>query len=100
MKKRHVRFTATARDHVQREEAWWLDHRDYPKVFAEELEQGVSVAAIFPEAGTAYAKPPVAGVRRLYLRRVDLHLYYTFTAAQVVVLALWGARRAHGPKLK
>jgi hypothetical protein len=99
LSKRRVRFTATAQSHVQREKVWWLQHRDYPDVFAEELEQAVEIVAVLPGAGTVYAPSPVTGVRRLYLRRVDLHLYYTFDPDEVVIRALWGARRGHGPNL-
>ena len=35
-------------------------------------------------------------VRRVYLRRVAAHLYYTFDDTGVVVRALWGARREPG----
>lgn len=100
MKKRLVRFTATAQQHVAREKAWWLAHRDYVEIFAEELEQAIDVIALLPGAGADYVPSPVPGVRRVYLRRVDLHLYYTFDEREVTVRALWGARRGHGPDLK
>lgn len=100
MTTRHVRFTATAQEHVRREKAWWLAHRDYLEVFSEELEQALDVIALLPGAGSDYGQSPVPGVRRVYLRRVDLHLYYTFDHREVIVRALWGARRAHGPGFK
>ena len=99
MKQRYVSFTLTAQHHVAREQAWWPENRDYPEVFAEELEQPLKIIALLPAAGTAYAASPVPGVRRVYLRRVDLHLYYTFDDDTVLVRALWGARRRHGPSL-
>ena len=46
---------------------------------------------------TATALP---GVRRLYLQKVGVHLYYTFDDDDVIVRALWGARRRRGPRLK
>jgi hypothetical protein len=97
--KRAVRFTATAHGHVEREKAWWVRHRDYVGVFAQELERAIEVLAVLPGAGTVYAGSPVAGVRRLYLRGVDLHLYYTFDQDEVIVRAVWGARRGLGPDL-
>ena len=99
MKNRHVRFTETAQEHVQRDTAWWLANRDHTEVFAEELEQALKIIAVLPGAGTVYARSPVPGVRRVYLRRVDAHLYYTFDDDRVLVRALWGARRQHGPSL-
>ena len=99
MTNRHVRFTSTARRHVQREKEWWLANRDHVDVFAEELEQALKIVAILPGAGTPYARSPVAGVRRVYLRRVGAHLYDTFDDREVIIRALWGARRGRGPKL-
>ena len=78
MKNRRIRFTATAQEHVRRENAWWLANRDNTGVFADELEQALKIVATLPGAGTPYAPSPVAGVRRIYLRRVVAHLYYTF----------------------
>lgn len=99
MKNRRIRFTATAQVHVRREQAWWLANRDHIDVFAEELEQALKIIAALPGAGTPYPQSPVPGVRRVYLRRVAAHLYYTFDDARVIIRALWGARRERGPRL-
>ena len=99
MKDRPVRLTFTAQHHVAREKAWWFENREHPEVFAEELEQALKIVARLPGAGTVYARSPVPGVRRVYLRRVALHLYYTFDDSEVIVRALWGARRERGPQL-
>ena len=100
MKQRHVSFTLTAQQHVTREKAWWLANRDHPEVFAEELEQALTIVARLPGTGAVYANSPVLGVRRVYLRRVALHLYYTFDDDVVIIRALWGARRERGPQLE
>jgi plasmid stabilization system protein ParE len=76
-----------------------LANRDHPDVFTEELEQALHIIAVLPGAGTLYAQSPVPGVRRVYLRRVAVHLYYTFDEDEVIIRALWGARREHGPRL-
>ncbi|PYR51280.1 MAG: hypothetical protein DMF89_06100 [Acidobacteria bacterium] len=99
MKNRRIRFTATAQEHVRREKAWWLANRDNTGVFAEELEQALKIVATLPGAGTPYAQSPVPGVRRIYLRRVVAHLYYTFDDDEVIIRALWGARRERGPRI-
>ena len=99
MKPRHVRFTVTAEQHIARENTWWLENRDRVDVFAEELEQAIKIIATLPGAGTPYASSPIPGVRRVYLRRIALHLYYTFDDSEVIVRALWGARRERGPEL-
>ena len=99
MKTRRVRFTATAQEHVRREKAWWLANRDHADVFTEEIEQALRIIAVLPGDGTAYPQSPTSGVRRIYLRRVDAHLYYTFDDARVIVRSLWGARRERGPRI-
>jgi plasmid stabilization system protein ParE len=99
LKNRRIRFTATAQGHVRREMAWWVANRDHADVFAEELEQAIKIVAMLPGAGTPYAPSPVPGVRRVYLRRIAAHLYYTFDEGEVIIRALWGARREHGPRL-
>ena len=97
MKERRVRFTTTARAHIDRERQWWLRHRDYPEIFAAELEQAVKILAVLPGAGNPYPGAGVPGLRRLYLEKVAHHLYYTFDDEQVIVRAFWGARRSRGP---
>ena len=94
-----MRFTATARRHVAREQTWWLENRDYRDLFAPELSAAIRVLAILPGAGTLYPQATHPGLRRLYLQRLGCHLYYTFDDADVIIRALWGARRERGPHL-
>jgi hypothetical protein len=96
---RRVRFTATARGHVQREQEWWLENRTHFDVFVAEFEQALRVLALLPGAGTSYAQAGVAGLRRLYVPKVACHLYYTFDEDEVIVRAFWGAHRERGPRL-
>ncbi len=99
MKNRHIRFTATAQRHVDREQAWWLENRDHVQVFAEELAQALKIIALLPGAGSIYTRSPIPEVRRVYLRRIALHLYYTFSDDEVIIRALWGVHRERGPEL-
>lgn len=100
MTPRFVRFTATARRHVPREKTWWIENRVHIDVFAAELEDALKFVAFVPAAGTTYSQAGVAGLRRVYMQKIDCHLYYTFDDRQVIVRALWGARRRSGPRLK
>lgn len=100
MRERRVRFTATARAHIDRERQWWLQHRDYPEIFAVELEEAVTILAVLPGAGHPYPSAGIAGLRRLYLEKVAHHLYYTFDDEQVIVRAFWGARRGRRPAFR
>ena len=99
MNERRVRFTETASQHVDRERTWWLANRDYRELFETELESAVRILALLPGAGAPYSHPGVADLRRLYLRKLGCHLYYTFNDDEVIVRALWGARRERGPAL-
>ena len=100
MKERRVRFTATARGHIDRERQWWLQHRDYPEIFAAELEDAMNILVGLPGAGNPYPRAGVTGLRRLYLEKVAHHIYYTFDIEQVIVRAFWGARRGRGPVIR
>jgi hypothetical protein len=97
---RLVRFTGTAQELVRREKAWWLENRTHTDIFATELEQALKILAVLPAAGTVYPSAGIAGLRRIYLRKVACHIYYTFDDHQVIVRAFWGARREKGPLLE
>ena len=99
MTPRRVRLTATARRHVQREKQWWLENRVHADVFVAEFEQTLRVLALLSGAGTPYTQAGVPGLRRVYVPKVACHIYYTFDENEVIVRALWGARRARGPRL-
>lgn len=88
MTPRRVRFTATARRHVRREKQWWLENRIHSDVFVTEFEQALRVLALLPGAGTFYPQAGVPGLRRIYVRKVDCHLYYTFDQDRVIIRAL------------
>lgn len=100
MKERRVRFTATAGHHVALERSWWLTNRDHQALFATELESAVNIVSILPGAGSPYLRTEVPALRRIYLRKIACHMYYTFTDDEVVVRALWSARRERGPMIE
>ena len=74
--------------------------RDYQELFSSELHEAIKLLGTLPRAGTPYAKTPVPGVRRMYIRTLGCHLYYTFNETEVVVRAFWPARRERGPHLR
>jgi len=97
LNERRIQFTATAEEQVQTEREWWLSNRDHQELFAAELESALRILSILPGAGTLYTKSGTPDLRRLYLRRLACHLYYTFDDHAVIVRAMWGARRERGP---
>lgn len=99
MKERRVQFTDTATQHVHDEREWWLANRDHRELFATELESALRVLAVLPGAGTEYPHGGTPALRRFYVRKLSCHLYYTFDDEQVIVRAMWGARRERAPNL-
>jgi plasmid stabilization system protein ParE len=96
---RRVRFTGTARSQLREAKEWWGENRAHPKVLAEDVEEALFVIARLPGAGSPYVRGPLPDVRRIYLRRVSSHLYYTFTDSEVLIRAFWHTSRRSGPRL-
>ena len=97
MRRRKVVFTQRSRDQLRAAKIWWIDNDQPVGILADEIEQAVSLLALMPGAGSLYPQAKIAGLRRLYLRRVSSHLYYTFTRDAVTIRAFWHAKRGHGP---
>ena len=74
-------------------------NRIHADVFVTEFEEALRILTWLPGAGTLYPQAGVADVRPIYVRKVACHLYYTFDEQEVIVRALWGARRRRGPRL-
>jgi len=99
LKLRRVRFTDGARAQIAEQRLWRARNRDHMEVLGEELQEAVALLRISPAAGTRYPRPALPGVRRVYLRRLSSHLYYTFDDTEVIVRAFWHAKRKKGPLL-
>jgi plasmid stabilization system protein ParE len=80
-----------------RERDWWGTNREQADDFTLDLERALDLIAVLPGVGSNYGKVP--GMRRLFLERLGVHVYFTFDATSVIVRAVWGARRKHGPRL-
>ncbi len=100
MKQRRVRFTAAAQAQVRREQDWWLENRVHPDIFAAEFEEAVRILTLLPGAGTPYRHEDVPGLRRVYLRKVACHIYFTFDDRDVIIRSVWGARRGRAPSIE
>ena len=97
MTRRKLRFTATAREHVRLLKEWWRENSARPEILDQDLSGALQMLSIAPGIGQPYSKSPINGVRRLYLERLMSHVYYTYDQREVVVRALWHARRGAGP---
>ena len=80
--------------------SWWIGNRDHVGLFADEIDGAIRLLSRLPGVGTVYDEAGSTGtLRRLFLRRLDSHLYYSFDDREVVVRALWGARKGQPPGL-
>ena len=97
MKHRRVQFTATARRHVLHERDWWITNREQVDAFTSDLGRTIDLIATLPGVSSRYQKVP--GMRRVFVERIGVHVYFTFDDDTVIVRAVWGARRRRGPRL-
>ena len=96
-----VQTTPDADKQVRATDDWWRRHRTAaPDLFLDELEAAFALIGSAPNVGHPYRRSPVAGTRRVLLARTRYHVYYAPLGAQVVVLAVWHARRGSGPPLR
>jgi hypothetical protein len=86
--RRRVQFTATAREQLRATVVWWREQRHSTEALADEIEEAVELVAIPPGVGAADRSCPVDGVRRLYMRRVSYHVYYTYDDEVVTIRAV------------
>lgn len=97
MIRRTVRFTATAREHLRLFKLWWRENSARQEILQQDLEEAIGMLSILPGIGTPYSTARIPGARRFYLERLTSHLYYTFNERELVIRALWHARRRTGP---
>lgn len=94
-------LTATAREQAHECEAWWRKNRDATELFSEELLSVIERLETMPTVGTFFRYVDGMPVRRTLMPRTATHVYYSVDsgAARVLILAVWGARKGHGPRL-
>lgn len=97
MRRRKVVFTQKSLEQLRAATSWWVEDGRPIEILADEVEQAVRFLALLPGAGTPYLQAKITGLRRLYLRRLSSHLYYTFSRDVVTIRAFWHAKRGHGP---
>ena len=100
MKRRHVRFTETARAQVRAVQRWWSENTGRPEIVAEEIDEAIALLSVLAGVGAPYPRPRLPELRRLYLRSLTSHLYYTVREDEVIVRAGWHAKRKGAPPIK
>ena len=95
-------ITPRARRQVERERHWWEENRDKsPGLFLQELTEVERQLTAFLESGELWRIRQKRTIRRWLPEKTVQHLYYVYRPEreEVLVLALWGARRGRTPKL-
>lgn len=96
---KEVRTTPDADLQILEIDAWWLANRDKaPGLFVDELAAAFTLIGNQPASGRAYDHPSLPS-RRVLLRKCRFHVYYVELDDHVLVVAVWGAVRGHGPDL-
>ena len=95
-----LRVTPRAQREIDRIDAWWRKNRPAsPSLFIEETIKAIEQALAAPLLGKRYTGGKRADVLYVVMPRTQRNLYYVVEGDAVVVLAVWGARRHHGPRL-
>ena len=95
-------MAAPARQQADRIDQWWRENRPATAdLFARELATARRMLSNTPELGSIYIKRQGGVVRRVLLPKTRNHVYYTVNRDDdvVMIVAVWGAPKAHGPAL-
>lgn len=95
-------FTPQAERQAADMDLWWREHRPSSRdLFARELAEAVAMIVGTPAAGSAYSTRNGKPFRRVLLAKTKNHVYFEVDVSRglVIVHAIWGAPRGHGPKL-
>jgi plasmid stabilization system protein ParE len=95
-----LRLAPRALAEAKRKKTWWLNNRpDVPDLFEAELRSALHSIVTTPAVGTQYPGRFAVVVRRVLMPKTRNHVYFTVSDDEVVILSVWGARRARGPRL-
>ena len=72
-----------------------------PSFCACSLADAKALVAASPKVGTVYTMLDQQPVRKVFMPKTRHHLYYTYNQdeGEVIIHAVWGAPKKHGPKL-
>lgn len=100
MKRLGLRFVARARRQADEAERWWRTNRSAaPDLFVSELDAVIEHVRMPPAAGGRYRHAGFPDLRRCLMRQTGFHVYYVVRRVDLVVVAIWSARRRHGPAI-
>ena len=95
-----LRLTPRALAEAKRKKTWWLRNRPaVPALFEQELIATFDSIIAMPTIGADYRADFDVQVRRVLMPKTRNHVYFTVRGEEVVILSVWGAQRARGPKV-
>jgi hypothetical protein len=83
-------------------DAWWRENRPATaSLFARELAETKALIVNVPNIGLMYTTIDGQQVLRVLMKKTGHHLDYAVEPSldRIVVYSVWGARKAHGPRL-
>jgi len=96
-----VRTTRESDEQIRQIDDWWRTNRPTaPDLFLHELTTAFEIIGDAPYIGRAYRRSPIPATRRFLLAACRYHVYYVPQTSDVIVLAVWHARRGAGPPLR
>jgi hypothetical protein len=96
----NVELSDRAHQEMQRINAAWRKHADFPELFLDELLETVTLIETTGVLGTPYQVKEKRRVTRLLMEKCEYHVYLVRPSEDlVVVVSIWSARRKRGPKL-
>ena len=96
-----IRVSSRAQREADRHDAWWRANRPAaPNLLIHELLNVLDLLEKNPSLGVPYdAKHFEGPVRRVLMKKTERHVYYGHLGNELIILAVWGARRGRSPKL-
>ena len=96
-----VRTTSESDAQIREINGWWRSYRPAaPDLFFQELAAAFDVIGHSPEIGRRYRRSSAPNTRRVLLAKSRYHVYYVPRTDDVMVLAVWHARRGVGPPMR
>jgi len=96
-----IRVSGRAQREADRHDAWWrANRRGAPDLLIRELLHVLDLLGDNPNLGALHDATQFEGpVRRVLMKKTERHVYHGLFGDEVIILAVWGARRKRGPKL-
>ncbi len=94
-----VRIGKRARREAERIDAQWREVADFRHLFAAEFEEMLELLETTPGLGQPWPTAKRPNLKRVLLRKTQVHLYFERHAEEIRILCVWWGRRKRPPKL-